>query len=147
MKTDRDFLSMARELSELSTCLRRRYGAVIVKDGNMVSTGWNDVPRGNKSCLETGICTRQQLGIKQGERYELCNSIHAEQNAILSANRDDLRDAALYLYGYDVEKDKEIEDARPCSICSKFIKQVGIARVVNLKYTNIFDDMFESYFE
>lgn len=136
------YLGIAEAVSKRSTCIRRRYGAVIVKDDRIISTGYNGSERGAINCSDTQQCLRQQQGIKQGERYELCNSIHAEQNAILSANRDDLRGATLYLYGFDVEQDKEIEDARPCSICSKFIKQVGITRVVNLKYSNIFDDMF-----
>lgn len=127
---DEYYLGIAKAVSLRSTCLRRRYGAVIVKDDEIISTGYNGAPRGEQNCSDTGVCYRMQNDIPHGERYEACKSVHAEMNAIISAKRSEMIGATLYLYGYDVVEDKEIK-AIPCDICSRLIKNAGIERVVS----------------
>ena len=90
------YLDIAQTVSERSTCLRRRFGAIIVKNDVIVSTGYNGAPRGRLNCNEIGSCYRDSLGIPKGERYELCRSVHAEANAIISAKRDQMIGASLY---------------------------------------------------
>ena len=86
---------------ERATCLRRVYGAIIVKNDEIISTGYNGAPRGRKNCVDLGYCTREQLKVPRGERYELCRSVHAEANAIISANGRDMVGASIYLVGRD----------------------------------------------
>lgn len=124
------YMEIAKAVSMRSTCLRRRYGAVIVKDDEIISTGYNGAPRGEQNCSDTGVCYRMQNNVPHGERYEACKSVHAEMNAIISAKRSEMIGATLYLYGYDVVEDKEIK-AIPCDICSRLIKNAGIERVVS----------------
>lgn len=124
------YLGIAKAVSMRSTCLRRRYGAVIVKDDEIISTGYNGAPRGEQNCSDAGECYRQRMGIPHGEQYEKCVAVHAEQNAIISAKRSEMIGATLYLYGYDVVDDKEIK-AIPCDICARLIKNAGIERVVS----------------
>lgn len=133
---DENYLAIAKAVSERSTCLRRAYGAVIVKNDEIVSTGYNGAPRGEENCCDLGYCEREAKKIPHGERYELCRSVHAEQNAIISASRKDIIGATLYLYGYDFIAGKTI-DAEPCCICARFIKNAGIARVVASKADKI----------
>lgn len=127
---DEYYLGIAKAVSLRSTCLRRRYGAVIVKDDEIISTGYNGAPRGEQNCSDAGVCYRMQNDIPHGERYEACKSVHAEMNAIISAKRSEMIEATLYLYGYDVVDDKEIK-AIPCDICARLIKNAGIERVVS----------------
>ncbi len=125
---DEYFIGIAKAVSKRATCLRRRYGAVITKDNIIVSTGYNGAPSGMKDCLEVGRCTRKELRIPHGERYELCHSVHAEANAIIRASVDELRDATIYISGTD---DRDIEcDAEPCMMCKRMILNAKIARVV-----------------
>lgn len=125
---DRYFLNIAREVSRRATCFRRRYGAVIVKDNSIVSTGYNGAPRGMKDCLEVGICTRTELRIPHGERYELCHSVHAEANAIIRASMLEMQDAVIYITGTDGD---DIEcDSAPCMMCKRMILNARIGRVV-----------------
>ena len=130
----RDFeeLGIARAVSLRSTCLRRRYGAVIVKNDEIIATGYNGAPRGEQNCCDSGECYRQRMGIPHGEQYEKCVAVHAEQNAIISASRSEMIGATLYLYGWDVETGKSI-DAAPCLICDRLIRNAGIANVVTSK--------------
>lgn len=130
-KTDY-YLGIAKAVSLRSTCLRRRYGAVIVKNDEIIATGYNGAPRGEQNCCDTGECYRQRMGIPHGEQYEKCVSVHAEQNAIISASRSEMIGATLYLYGWDVETGKSI-DAAPCLICDRLIRNAGIADVVTSK--------------
>lgn len=132
---DEYYMEIAKAVSLRSTCLRRCYGAVIVKDEEIISTGYNGAPRGEQNCSDTGECYRQRMGIPHGEQYEKCVAVHAEQNAIISAKRSEMIGATLYLYGYDVEEDKEIK-AIPCDICSRLIKNAGIERVVSKEELN-----------
>lgn len=123
------YLGIADAVLNRSTCLRRMYGAIIVKGDEIFSTGYNGAPRGRKNCSDLGYCTREQLNIPPGERYELCRSVHAEQNAIISCARRDMLGATLYLVGRDA-KTRELIPAAPCSLCRRFILNAGIERVV-----------------
>ena len=91
------YLDIAQTVAERSTCIRRKFGAIIVKDDNIIATGYNGAPRGRQNCSELGHCTRDKLGIPRGERYELCRSVHAEMNAVISAARADMLGATLYM--------------------------------------------------
>ena len=96
------YLDIAESTLERSTCIRRNFGAIIVKNDEIISTGYNGAPRGRKNCIDLGYCMREKLNIPRGERYEMCRSVHAEQNAIISASRRDLIDATIYLVGKEV---------------------------------------------
>ena len=132
MRIDKDFyyLNIADVVSERSTCLRRKYGAVIVKDDEIIATGYNGAPRGRENCCDTGVCKREELCIPHGERYEMCNSLHAEQNAIISASRRDMLGSALYLAGREFNRDI-IYRAMPCLMCKRAIINAGIAKVIS----------------
>lgn len=121
------YLNIAKAVSERSTCLRRRYGAVIVKNDEIIATGYNGSPRGEFNCCEVGICKRDLAGAKHNDgHYDDCNSVHAEMNAIISAARKDMIDSTLYLYGYDLKEHKDIEHAEPCPICARLIRNAGL---------------------
>lgn len=128
---DNYYLSIAESVSKRSTCLRRAYGAVIVKNDEIVATGYNGAPRGMDNCIDTGVCDRERLQIAKGERYELCVSVHAEQNAIISAARKDMIGSTMYIVGKEV-KTGEYADSTPCLICARMIKNAGIERVVGI---------------
>ena len=123
------YLSIAAEVSRRSTCLRRQYGAVIVKNDEIVATGYNGAPRGDENCCDVGVCWREHNNIPHGEQYEKCVAVHAEQNAIISASRRDMLGGTLYLAGF--ENGGAIADATPCLICKRLIKNAGIVRVIN----------------
>ena len=124
------YLDIADSVSERSTCLRRRYGAIIVNNDEIISTGYNGAPRGRKNCSDLGRCTREELKIPSGQRYELCRSVHAEANAIISAPRRDMIDAVLYLSGRDGHTDELLHDTSSCSMCRRMIINAGIKKVV-----------------
>ena len=124
------YLDIAETVLERSTCLRRCYGAIIVKNDEIVSTGYNGAPRGRKNCLDLGYCTREAMNIPAGERYELCRSVHAEMNAIISAARRDTLGATLYLAGRLAKNGELLHDATSCSMCRRLIINAGIDRVV-----------------
>ncbi len=126
---DHYYLNIAKEVSRRSTCLRRLYGAVIVKNDQIISTGYAGAARGTINCSDTGICPRQQANIPRGERYELCRSVHAEMNAIIHAARADMIDSTLYLTGLDANDGTIVEEARPCKICARLIINAGIKTV------------------
>lgn len=123
------YLDLADIVSKRGTCLRRRYGAVIVKNDEVISTGYVGAPRGRKNCCDVGSCIRQQLNIPRGERYELCRSVHAEANAIISASRDKMLGADLYLSGREVSTGEYIKNSNSCSMCKRMIINAGISRV------------------
>lgn len=125
---DEYFMNIAKAVSTRATCLRRRYGAVITKDNIIVSTGYNGAPAGMKDCLEVGRCTRKELQIPHGERYELCHSVHAEANAIIRASVDELRGATMYIAGTDNEN-REC-NSEPCMMCKRMILNARIAKIV-----------------
>jgi dCMP deaminase len=122
------YLEIAKKVLERGTCLRRNYGAVIVKNDEIISTGYTGAPRGLKNCIDIGKCKRQEMGIPPGERYELCASIHAEMNAIISASRSEMIGSTLYLQGRD-ETTKEFIEAESCLMCKKMIINAGISFV------------------
>ena len=97
------YLNIAQTVLERATCLRRVYGAIIVKNDEIISTGYNGAPRGRRNCVDMGYCTRERLQVPRGERYELCRSVHAEANAIISASRDKTMGATMYLAGRDAK--------------------------------------------
>ena len=124
------YLDLAEAALERSTCLRRKWGAVIVKDDEIISTGYNGAPRGRKNCTDIGTCIREELNIPRGERYELCRSVHAEQNAIISASRKDMIGATLYEVGIDAKTGDYVENSMPCAMCKRFIINSGIAKMI-----------------
>ena len=124
------YLDIAQTVLERSTCLRRWYGAIIVHNDEIVATGYNGAPRGRANCCELGYCVREQMQIPRGERYELCRSVHAEANAIISAARKDCIGATLYLVGRDAASGQLLHDATSCSMCRRTIINSGLCRVV-----------------
>ena len=123
------YLDLAEMVSQRGTCLRRLYGAVIVKNDEVISTGYVGSPRGRKNCSDLGECVREKLGIPRGERYELCRSVHAEANAIISASRDQMIGATLYLVGIDVKTGGYVENSCCCSMCKRLVINAGIEKV------------------
>jgi len=125
---DEYFIGIAKAVSARATCLRRKYGTVITKDNIIVSTGYNGAPSGMKDCLDVGKCTRKELQIPHGERYELCHSVHAEANAMIRASADELRGSTIYISGID---DGSSEcPSEPCMMCKRMILNSKIVRVV-----------------
>ena len=118
------YLDIAETVLERSTCLRRCY------DDEIVSTGYNGAPRGRKNCMDLGYCAREAMQVPSGERYELCRSVHAEMNAIISAARRDTLGATLYLAGREAKSGELLHDATSCSMCRRVIINAGIDRVV-----------------
>ena len=139
------YLDLAEAVAARGTCLRRLYGAVIVKADEVISTGYVGAPRGRKNCSDLGTCIRQELGIPRGERYEICRSVHAEANAIISAARKDMIGATLFLVGRDMETGELDSKAESCSMCKRLIINAGIETVVvrispdEYKTTNVRD--------
>lgn len=123
------YLDLADVVSKRCTCLRRHYGAVIVKNDEVISTGYVGAPRGRKNCSDVGFCIRQKMNIPRGERYELCRSIHAEANAIISASRDKMIGASIYLSGREVDTGEYIKHSNSCSMCKRMIINAGIEKV------------------
>ena len=132
IRTDKEnyYLDIAETVAERGTCLRRNFGAIIVHNDEIVSTGYNGAQRGRKNCIDMGVCIREKLGIPSGERYEICRSVHAEANAIISAARRDMIGSTLYLVGKDAKTGEYVENASSCSMCKRQIINAGIARVV-----------------
>ena len=124
------YLDIAQTVAERSTCLRKMYGAIIVKNDSIISTGYNGAPRGRKNCSDIGVCMRDKLGIPRGERYELCRSVHAEANAIIAAPRDQMLGATLYMVCVN-SKTGELEGGTSsCMMCKRQVINAGIATVV-----------------
>ncbi|MBR5121720.1 MAG: cytidine deaminase [Oscillospiraceae bacterium] len=124
------YLDIADAVSERGTCLRRKFGAVIVNNDVIISTGYAGAPRGRKNCSDLGYCLRSKLGIPRGERYELCRSVHAEMNAIISASRERMIGATLYLCGREVDTGEYIKNSSCCSMCKRVVINAGIEKVV-----------------
>ena len=124
------YLDIAETVLERGTCLRRKFGAIIVKNDEIISTGYVGAPRGRANCSDLGYCTRKKLNIPRGERYELCRSVHAEANAIISASRNAMLGATLYLVGKDAVTGELVEDASCCSMCKRMVINAGIDQVV-----------------
>ncbi len=123
------YLSIARDVATRATCLRRKFGAVIVRNDAIIATGYNGAPRGCEDSLTAGWCYREEFHIPPGERYEMCRSVHAEQNAIIHAGRERTLGATLYLSGTDA-KTNELCGIEPCLLCTKMIINAGLERIV-----------------
>lgn len=123
------FLEIAQVISKRSTCLRRRYGAIIVKDRVIVSTGFNGSARGEANCVDTGKCVRRELNVPKGERYELCVAVHAEQNAIINGDPVMMKGSTIYIAGLNA--DGTFASGEPCLMCRRMIKN---ARISEVKY-------------
>ena len=124
------YLDIAESVLERGTCLRRNFGAIIVKNDEIVSTGYVGAPRGRANCSDLGYCTREKLNIPKGQRYELCRSVHAEANAIISASRSDMIGATIYLACHDAKTGELYGDVEPCSMCKRMIINAGITTVI-----------------
>ena len=123
------YLDIAESVLERGTCLRRRFGAIIVKSDEIISTGYAGAPRGRKNCCDLGSCRRIELGVAPGERYELCRSVHAEANAIISASRNAMIGSALFLACRDSKTGELVGGTSPCSMCKRLIINSGIEKV------------------
>ena len=124
------YLDIAQAVLGRGTCLRRNFGAIIVKNDQILSTGYAGAPRGRQNCSDLGVCLREKLGVPRGERDELCRSVHAEANAIIHASRSEMTGATLYLVGVDAQTEELVPDASPCSMCKRMIINAGISRVI-----------------
>lgn len=124
------YLDIAETVLKRATCLRRCYGAIIVKNDEIISTGYNGAPRGRANCVDLGYCSREAMQVPRGERYELCRSVHAEANCIISAARSAILGGTLYLAGRDSKTGELLPDATSCSMCRRLIINAGIDRVV-----------------
>ena len=133
------YLDIAQTVLERATCLRRVYGAIIVKNDEIISTGYNGAPRGRQNCIDMGYCTRERMQVPRGERYELCRSVHAEANAIISAQRRDMVGGTLYLVGKDAQTGELLHDATSCSMCRRMVINAGLSQVVIRRTETEFD--------
>ena len=124
------YLDIAESVAERGTCLRNNYGSIIVKNDEIISTGYTGAPRGRKNCIDLGYCTRQKYEMPSGKGYERCRSVHSEQNAIISAARKDMIGATLYLVGINQRNGEYVKDNEPCSFCKRMIINAGIEKVV-----------------
>ena len=141
MRTDKTnyYLDIAQSVGERSTCLRRHYGCVIVNNDEIVATGYNGAPRGRKNCVDLGFCYRDKMNVARGERYELCRSVHAEQNAIISAARKDCIGGTMYIVGVNAKTGEIEPQSTSCLMCKRVIINSGIKEVIcrepNNEYT------------
>lgn len=133
------YLDIAEVVLERGTCLRRNYGSIIVKNDEIISTGYTGAPRGRKNCMDLGVCRRQMLNVPRGERYELCRSVHSEANAIISASRRDMIGATLYLAGKDCETGELVHNATSCAMCKRQIINAGIEKVIVRRSENDYE--------
>ena len=132
------YLDIAEAVSERSTCLRRKFGAIVVKNDEIISTGYNGAPRGRKNCSDLDFCYRERMQVPRGQRYELCRSVHAEANAIISASRADLLGSTLYLACHDAKTGQLDGAVEPCSMCKRLILNAGIELVIIRQDRNTF---------
>ncbi len=136
------YLDIAQTVAERGTCLRRNFGAIIVKNDAIIATGYNGAPRGRANCSDVGSCTRERLNVPRGQRYELCRSVHAEANCIISAPRTDMLGSTLFLAGLEAATGELSSDIEPCSMCKRMIINAGIEQVIvrnTAKEYKIFD--------
>lgn len=124
------YLDLAEMVSQRSTCLRRHFGAVLVQNDEVISTGYSGAPRGRKNCTDLNYCVRQKLNVPRGERYELCRSVHAEANAIISSSRNKMLGSTMYLVGIECDTGEYVENACSCSMCKRLIINAGVKHVI-----------------
>lgn len=131
-RTDKNnyYLDIAETVLERGTCLRRNYGSIIVKNDEIISSGYAGAPRGRENCIDLGYCMREKLNIPRGERYEMCRSVHSEANAIISAARSEMIGATLYMVGRNAKTGELEPNTTSCSMCKRLIINAGIAKVV-----------------
>lgn len=132
MRIDKNnyYLDIAEAVLQRGTCLRTNYGAVIVKNDEIISTGYTGSPRGRKNCCDINYCYRIENNIPSGERYEKCKSVHAEMNAIISADRSSMIGSTLYLVGVTPDNGMYKRNADCCSMCKRLIINAGIEKVI-----------------
>ena len=133
------YLDIAQTVLERATCLRRIYGAIIAQHDEIISTGYNGAPRGRANCVDMGYCSREAMKVPRGERYELCRSVHAEANAIISASRRDMVGGTIYLVGRDAQTGRLLNDATSCPMCRRMVINAGLSRVVIRRTETEFD--------
>ena len=138
---DNYYLDIAETVLERSTCLRRHYGAIIVKYDRIISTGYCGAPRSRKNCVDLGNCIREELQIPRGERYEMCRSVHAEANCIINASREDMLGGTLYMVGKMASTGEYVDDASSCAMCKRLIINAGIDRIVIRRNKDEFDEV------
>ena len=124
------YLDIADAVLDRSTCLRKKYGAIIVRNDEIISTGYNGAPRGRANCVDMGYCTREMMKVPRGERYELCRAVHAEANAIISASRRDMVGGTIYLVGRNAQTGELLSDATSCMMCRRMVINAGLDKVV-----------------
>lgn len=124
------YLDICETVLERGTCIRRNFAAIIVKQDEIIATGYSGAPRGRKNCSDLAYCKREELNVPRGTRYELCRSVHAEQNAIISARRQDMIGATMYLVGKEQKTGEYVYNAAPCTLCKRFIINAGIEKVI-----------------
>ena len=124
------YLDIAQTVAERGTCLRRNFGAIIVNNDEIISTGYSGAPRGRKNCNELGTCIRAEMNIPRGERYELCRSVHAEANAFISAARRDIIGSTIYLVCVDAQTGDLVDGTSCCSMCKRLVINSGVSKVV-----------------
>jgi len=138
------YLDIAETVLGRGTCLRRNYGAIIVSNDEIISTGYSGAPRGRENCIDIGFCQREKLGIPRGERYEMCRSVHSEANCIISAPRSEMLGGTMYLVGREMTSGELVENASSCAMCKRLIINAGISRVIirnsKTKYSEIDTD-------
>lgn len=140
------YLDLAEVALERSTCLRRKWGAIIVKNDEIIATGYNGAPRGRKNCIDLNYCMREKLNIPRGERYEMCRSVHAEANAIISAARKDTIGASLYMVGKEAMSEEYVKNACSCAMCKRMIINAGIEKLIVRNTKNEYTEILVSTF-
>lgn len=124
------YLDIAEVVAERGTCLRRNFGAIIVQNDEIISTGYNGAPRGRDNCCDLNYCKREQLNIPRGTRYELCRSVHAEANCIISASRKTMIGSTLYLVCKEAKTGELVANTNSCAMCKRLIINAGIDKVI-----------------
>lgn len=124
------YLDIAETVLKRGSCIRRNFGAVIVNNDQIISSGYTGAPRGRKNCMDINCCVRRKFNVPRGERYEMCRSVHAEANAIIHASREKMLGSTLYLVGKEATTAKYVENASPCSMCKRMIINSGIEQVI-----------------
>ena len=124
------YLDISQTVAERGTCLRRNFGAIIVNNDEIIATGYNGAPRGRTNCSDLMSCMREKLGVPKGQRYELCRSVHAEANCIISAPRSQTIGSTLYLACLDAKTGELYGAVEPCSMCKRLIINAGIEKVI-----------------
>ena len=130
MTKDTYYLDIALTVAKRSRCLKKHYGAVIVNNDEIISSGYTGAPRGRKNCTDINFCIRDELKIPRGERYEMCRSVHAEANAIIAAPRDRMLGSTLYMVCVNPKDGSLYDGTNSCMMCKRQIINAGIETVI-----------------